>query len=97
MGFDPPAQSDTSYEVDALPSSHHGWIIFVLVPFKFITLLFRKPVYFVDCRTPWSYGLSFHELVLETGWQFKAWCSQKLLTIKTSKKVLQSQLNENPS
>ena len=27
MGFDPPAQSDTSYEEDALPPSHHGWII----------------------------------------------------------------------
>ena len=25
MGFDPPAQSDTSYEADALPPSHHGW------------------------------------------------------------------------
>ena len=25
-GFDPPAQSDTSYEADALPPSHHGWI-----------------------------------------------------------------------
>ena len=26
MGFDPLAQSDTSYEVDALPPSNHGWI-----------------------------------------------------------------------
>ena len=26
MGFDPPAQSDTSYEADALPPSHQGWI-----------------------------------------------------------------------
>ena len=25
-GFDPPAQSDTSYEADALLQSHHGWI-----------------------------------------------------------------------
>ena len=25
-GFDPPAQSDTSYEADALPPSHHGWM-----------------------------------------------------------------------
>ena len=25
MGFDPPAQIDTSYEADALPPSHHGW------------------------------------------------------------------------
>ena len=25
-GFDPPAQSDNSYEADALPPSHHGWI-----------------------------------------------------------------------
>ena len=27
-GFGPPAQSDTSYEADALPPSHHGWINF---------------------------------------------------------------------
>ena len=26
-GFDPPAQSDTSYEADTLPPSHHGWIV----------------------------------------------------------------------
>ena len=26
-GFDPPEQSDTSYEADALPPSHHGWIL----------------------------------------------------------------------
>ena len=26
-GFDPPSQSDTSYEADALPPSHHGWIL----------------------------------------------------------------------
>ena len=25
-GFDPLAQSDTCYESDALPPSHHGWI-----------------------------------------------------------------------
>ena len=25
-GFDPPAQSDNSYEADALTPSHHGWI-----------------------------------------------------------------------
>ena len=26
-GFDPLAQSDTSYEADALPPSHQGWIL----------------------------------------------------------------------
>ena len=31
MGFDPPAQSDTSYEADALPPSHHGWIGFAVI------------------------------------------------------------------
>ena len=25
-GFDPPWQSETSYEADALPPSHHGWM-----------------------------------------------------------------------
>ena len=34
-GFDPPAQSDTSYEEDALPPSHHGWISGTLIYGKF--------------------------------------------------------------
>ena len=41
-GFDTPAQSDTSYEADALPSSNHGWTLVDICPLFFYVYL--KPV-----------------------------------------------------
>ena len=37
-GFDPRAQSDTSYEADALPPSHHGWILIIFINFIYFQL-----------------------------------------------------------
>ena len=44
MGFDPPVQSDTSYEADALPPSHHGWMLTPLfqATFAFSKLKFKS-------------------------------------------------------
>ena len=36
-GFDPPAQSDTSYETDALPQSHQGWIFLCFIHRPFMS------------------------------------------------------------
>ena len=39
MGFDPPWQSDTSNEADALPPSHHRWITIDHFKFRYQQIL----------------------------------------------------------
>ena len=50
MGFNPLAQNDTSYEADALPPSHHGWMGLTFIndvkqnlPTSFESSLFFSP------------------------------------------------------
>ena len=41
MGFYPPVQSDTSYEADAIPPSHPGWISVDFVGYQILGHFFK--------------------------------------------------------